>query len=77
MDDSTFRQLKDSCFHHPEVTDVIFDYNKMLEMGLVAINSIDHGFDILWDKVMFNFLWRYFKDGIHLAEKQAKKKTSG
>ena len=74
MDDSTFSQLKESCFRHPEITEVIFDYNKMLEMGLVAINNIDYGFDIIWDKVMFNFLWKYFKDGIQIAEKQAKDK---
>lgn len=74
MDDSTFSQLKESCFRHPEITEVIFDYNKMLEMGLVAINNIDYGFDIIWDKIMFNFLWKYFKDGIHIAEKQAKDK---
>ncbi len=42
MDDSTFSQLKESCFRHPEITEVIFDYNKMLEMGLVAINNIDY-----------------------------------
>ena len=74
MDDSTFSQLKESCFRHPEITEVVFDYNKMLEMGLVAINNIDYGFDIIWDKIMFNFLWKYFKDGIHIAEKQAKDK---
>ncbi len=74
MDDSTFSQLRESCFHHPEVTEVMFDYNKMLEMGLVAINSIDKGFDIVWDKIMFDFLWKCFEDGIHLAENRAKKK---
>ncbi len=74
MDDSTFSQLKESCFRRPEITEVIFDYNKMLEMGLAAINNIDYGFDIIWDKIMFNFLWKYFKDGIHIAEKQAKDK---
>nr|MDP9016535.1 hypothetical protein [Thermoproteota archaeon] len=74
MDDSTFSQLKESCFRHPEITEVIFDYNKMLEMGLVAINNIDYGFDIIWDKIMFNFLWKNFKYGIHIAEKQAKDK---
>ncbi len=74
MDDSTFSQLKESCFRHPEITEVIFDYNKMLERGLVAINNIDYGFDIIWDKIMLNFVWKYFKDGIHIAEKQAKDK---
>ena len=43
-------------------------------MGLVAINNIDYGFDIIQDKIMFNFLWKNFKYGIHIAEKQAKDK---
>ncbi len=74
LDESTFRQLRESGFRLPEITEVIFDSNKMLEMGLTAIDSISIGFDIVWDKIMFNFLWKHFKDGIHIAEKQAKEK---
>ena len=29
----------ESKHYHPEVTDVIFESDKMLEMGIVAINS--------------------------------------
>ncbi len=74
MDDLTFRQLMESKHYHPEITDVIFDSDKMLEMGIVAINSTERGFDIVWDKIMFNFLWKYYKVGIHLAEKHAEEK---
>jgi hypothetical protein len=74
VDELTFRQLKGSRYHHPEITEVIFDYDKMLEMGLIAIESIAQGFDIVWDKIMFSFLWKYFQVGINLAEKQAKDK---
>ena len=56
VDDLTFRQLMESKHYHPEITDVIFDSDKMLEMGIVAINSTERGFDIVWDKIMFDFL---------------------
>jgi hypothetical protein len=74
VDDLTFSQLKDSNYHHPEITDVIFESDKMLEMGLIAINNVTHVFDIVWDKVMFDFLWNYYKVGILLAEKHAKER---
>ena len=74
MDDLTFRQLRDSKHYHPEVTDVIFESDKMLEMDIVAINSTEIRFDIVWDKIMFGFLWKFYKVGIHLAEKHAKER---
>ncbi|HKO64379.1 MAG TPA: hypothetical protein VJU13_04200 [Candidatus Nitrosocosmicus sp.] len=75
MDDLTFRQLKESNYFHPEVTDVIFESDKMLEMGIVAINSTERGFDIVWDKIMLDFLWKFYKVGILLAEKHAKERN--
>lgn len=74
VDESTFQQLKDSEHRHPEITEVIFDSAKMLEMGLIAINNAKYGFDIVWDKIMFNFLWLNFREGIYLAERQAEEK---
>ena len=41
VDDLTFRQLKESKHYHPEVTDVIFESDKMLEMGIDAINNTE------------------------------------
>ena len=41
-------------------------------MGTNALNSIVRGFDIVWDRLMFTFVWKYFKDGMMLAENQAK-----
>jgi len=46
-------------------------YEFML-ISIVAINSTERGFDIVWDKIMFGFLWKFYKVGIHLAEKHAK-----
>jgi hypothetical protein len=74
MDDIIFRQLMNSKHYHPEITDVIFESDKMLEMGIVAINSTERGFDIVWDKIMIDFLWKFYKVGIYLAEKHAKER---
>ena len=49
MDDSTFKQLRESKYYHPELTDVIFDSNKMLEMALDSMNIAEKGFDSVWD----------------------------
>ena len=60
--------------YHPEVTDVIFESDKMLELGIVAINNTERGFDNIWYKIMIDFLWKFYKVGIHLAEKHAKER---
>ena len=59
---------------YPELTDFIYDSNKMLEMGLDAIGLAQSGFDTVLDRVMFNFIWKYFRNGIQLAEEKGKQK---
>jgi hypothetical protein len=74
MDDLTFRQLKESKYYHPEITDVILDHNQMLEMVLDAISITEKGYDTVIDSVMFNFLLKYFKHGIDLIDKRIEEK---
>ena len=59
MDDSTFKQLRESKYHYPELTDVIFDSNKMLEMALDSMNIAEKGFDSVWDARKFGVIWKY------------------
>jgi len=40
--------LKESNGRHPEVTEVIFEPEKMMELGLVAITNIEKAFDVVW-----------------------------
>lgn len=72
MDDMVFHQLRESRFQYPEITQVIFDSKKMFEIGLSALTNVRYRFDIAWDRLMFDFVWNYFREGIELAEKQAK-----
>lgn len=70
MDELTFRQLRESKYHRPEVTDVITDHNMMLDMVLNSIGITEKGYDTIIDSVMFNFLLKYFKHGIDLINKR-------
>lgn len=75
MDDTVFQQLRESKFQHPEFTEVILEPEKMLEIGLSALTNVKYRFDIVWDRLMLDFVWNYFREGINLAEKQAKDKN--
>jgi hypothetical protein len=72
MDDIVLQQLKEFRFQYPEITQVIFAPEKMFEIGLFALTNVEYRFDIVWDRPMLEFVWNYFREGIDLAEKQAK-----
>ncbi|HYG00129.1 MAG TPA: hypothetical protein VD815_08555 [Candidatus Saccharimonadales bacterium] len=72
MDDTVFQQLKESRFQYPEITQVISSPEKMLEIGLSALTNVKDRFDVVWDRLMFDFVWNYFREGINLAERRAK-----
>ena len=55
MDELALRQLKESKYHAPELTEVMFDYNKMLDMIYDSISITDNGYDAVIDPSMFNF----------------------
>jgi sugar-specific transcriptional regulator TrmB len=74
LDESTFKQLKQSNGRHPEITEVIFEPEMMSELGLVALNNIEKAFDIVWDKTMLDFIWNFFRVGLYLAEKMARER---
>jgi sugar-specific transcriptional regulator TrmB len=74
LDESTFKQLKQSNGRHPEITEVIFEPEMMSELGLVALNNIEKAFDIVWDKTMLDFIWNFFRVGLNLAEKMARER---
>lgn len=75
MKDIVLQQLKNARFLHPEITQVILEPKKMFEIGLFALTNVKYRFDIVWDRVMLDFIWNYFKDGIDIAEKQAKERN--
>lgn len=53
---------------------MIFEPEKMTELGLVALTNIEKVFDIVWDKTMFDFIRNFFRAGLTLAEKMARER---
>jgi hypothetical protein len=74
LDDITFQQLKESNYYHPEVTEVIYDNNIMLDMAVGAMQISEIGFDAVWDSHLCNWASKYFLDGIRLVEKQVRER---
>jgi len=69
LDDSTYQELKKSKFYHPEVTEVIYDINQLEGMIAGAINVVESGFDMVWDKMMFNFHFNHLHEGYEAMER--------
>lgn len=69
VDETTFRQLKESKYYHPVLTEVMFDYNMMLEMVYHSMTIIEKGYDTVWDSAMLYFLRTYFGEGMKFIEK--------
>jgi hypothetical protein len=63
VNDLTFRQLKESNYYHPEITEVIFDANQMLKCHCTQLALVK--------KVMIDILRKYFKEGLQLLEDMA------
>ena len=72
MDDLTFRQLKESKYHYPILTEVMFEYDRMLEMVFHSMTIIEYGYDTVWDANIFNFIRKYFQEGMDYVEKLVK-----
>ncbi len=52
MDEITLKQLKESNYYHPEVTEVNIRCNQMFEMSLHAVIISEKGYDIVWDTLL-------------------------
>ena len=76
MDDLTLQQLVDSGYRYPLVTEVFFDVELALNMGLYAIKSSTAGFDIVWDKIMLSFFLQTLEKEYPLRENRLKRKES-
>ncbi|VFJ13665.1 protein of unknown function [Candidatus Nitrosocosmicus franklandus] len=51
MDEKTLKQLKESNYYHPVITDVINNYKIMLEITMDGINQCEIGFNTVWGSV--------------------------
>ena len=74
MDDSTFRQMKESNYYLPEVTDVIFDSSIMMQMALHSFSIAEKGYNTIWDSEMLDYATDNFRDGLDLLEERIREK---
>ena len=74
MDELTLKQLRGSNFYSPEIIDLVFDSNKMVEIMTDWVNIAEKGLDTLWDPIMFDFLCKYCREGMYLTKRQIKEK---
>jgi hypothetical protein len=74
MDAHTFKQLKESYQYHPETTEVIHGWDKLLELSLNAVEICEKGFDSIWDAQFLTFLLNNFKEGFSIGRKKMKTK---
>jgi len=74
VDDSTFRQLKESNYYHPEVTDVIFDSSIMMQMAVHSFSIAEKGYNTIWDSEMLDYATDNFRDGLDLLEERIREK---
>ncbi len=74
MDEFILKQLKESRYYHPEITDVIHDFLTMYEIALDSFLIVKKGYDTVWDSSMFNHAWLSFREGLQFLENQLKEK---
>lgn len=74
MDGITFKQLKESNYHYPVITDVINDYKILLEIVTDGINQCELGYNTVWDAEMCKWASKYFEEGLDLVKQKVKEK---
>ncbi|WP_458744663.1 hypothetical protein [Candidatus Nitrosocosmicus sp. T] len=74
MDEKTLKQLKESNYHHPVITDVINDYKIVLEITMDGLNKCEIGYNTVWDAEMCKWASKYFVEGLGLVKQRVQEK---
>lgn len=74
MDEITLKQLKESNYYSPIITDVIQDYKIMLEITIDGLKSTELGYNTVWDAEMCKWASKYFVQGLELVGQRVKEK---
>jgi hypothetical protein len=75
VDKITLKQLKESNYYYPVITDVIQDYKIMLEITIDGLNSTELGYNTVWDAEMCKWASKYFVEGLELVRQRVKDKS--
>ena len=74
VDEITLKQLKESNYYYPVITDVIQDYKIMLEITIDGLNSTELGYNTVWDADMCKWASKYIVEGLELVGQRVKEK---
>ena len=74
MDEITLKQLKESNYHYPVITDVINDYKIVLEIVTDGINQCELGYNTVWDAEMCRWASKYFVEGLGLVKQKVEER---
>lgn len=74
LDEKILKQLKESNYRHPVITDVINDYKIVLEIVVDGINQCEIGYNTVWDAEMCKWASKYFVEGLDLVKQKVKEK---
>jgi hypothetical protein len=74
VDEITLKQLKESNYYHPVITDVINDYKIVLEIAIDEINQCEIGYNTVWDAEMCKWASKYFVEGLGLVKQKVQEK---
>ena len=74
MDEITLKQLKESNYYYPVITDVINDYKIVLEIVVDGINQCEIGYNTVWDAEMCKWASKYFVEGLDLVKQKVEEK---
>lgn len=74
MDEITLKQLKESNYYYPVITDVINDYKIVLEIAVDGINQCEIGYNTVWDAEMCKWASKYFVEGLNLVKQKVEEK---
>ncbi|MGD9534633.1 MAG: hypothetical protein AB7V56_12815 [Candidatus Nitrosocosmicus sp.] len=75
VDKITLKQLKESNYYYPVITDVIQDYKIMLEITIDGLNSTELGYNTVWDAEMCKWASKYFVEELELVRRRVKEKS--
>jgi hypothetical protein len=70
----TVKKLKDSEYKQPVITTVLYNPDILLAILLDSFYLPLEQLNIIWNKMMFDFIMKYFRESIQRIEKECRRK---
>lgn len=70
MDHSLFSQLKESNFRSPEISEVVYDQNQVLEILFTGIDKCEKSASAYWDAEICKWAAKYYVEALELIKQK-------